>query len=161
MPVVSSEKNIEQLTLSFVAEFRQERSRVWQLWSDARQLERWWGPPSWPATFRSHDFVEGGGCSYHMTGPDGEIANGWWKFRAIEEPNRIEFEDGFSDDSGEPDPTMPKIRGTVELESIAAGTRLTVVSSFASPEQMEQLSAMGMEEGMRQAMGQMDSILFD
>ena len=43
--------------------------RVWQLWADPRQLERWWGPPTYPATFTQHDLAPGGHVEYHMTGP--------------------------------------------------------------------------------------------
>ncbi len=159
MPVISSEKNVEQLSLTFVAEFPVDVRRVWQLWSDPRQLERWWGPPTWPATFNSHDFVVGGRSNYHMTGPDGEVAPGWWEFAVIEAPNRLEFEDGFSDPSGEPDESMPKIAVVVMIEAIEGGARMTTVSRFANVEQRDTLMAMGMEEGMRGAMGQIDALL--
>ena len=36
---------------------------------------------------------------------------------------------------------------------------MTVTSRFASTEQMAQLVAMGMEEGLRGAMGQIDGVL--
>ena len=54
---------------------------------------------------------------------------------------------------------MPTIRGRVQLEEIAAGTRMTVTSQFATVEQMEQLVQMGMVEGMTLAMGQIDDVL--
>jgi uncharacterized protein YndB with AHSA1/START domain len=159
MPIISSEKNAVQLSLTFIAEFPVDANRVWQLWADPRQLERWWGPPSWPATFDRHDFVVGGGSSYHMTGPDGQSAPGWWTFTAIDEPHRLEFDDGFADQSGEPDASMPTIRAVVTIEAVEGRTRMTVVSRFASIEQLEQLMAMGMEEGMGEAMGQIDALL--
>jgi uncharacterized protein YndB with AHSA1/START domain len=132
---------------------------VWRVWSDPRQLERWWGPPTWPATFEEHDVTVGGTSRYYMTGPEGEKARGWWRFVALDEPRRLEFDDGFADDSGEPDPQMPTIRGLVELEEIPSGTRMTVTSRFATLEQMEQLVQMGMVEGMTLAMGQIDGLL--
>jgi uncharacterized protein YndB with AHSA1/START domain len=94
-----------------------------------------------------------------MTGPDGEKARGWWRFLALDEPRSLEFEDGFSDDAGEPDPQMPTIRALVELEETAAGTRMTVTNRFATVEQMEQLVQMGMDEGMTEAVGQLDRLL--
>ena len=72
MTVISSHKNAEALSFTVVAEFDAGVERVWQVWEDPRKLERWWGPPTWPATFESHDFVSGGKASYYMTGPDGE-----------------------------------------------------------------------------------------
>ncbi len=169
MTVISSEKNLEDLTLTFVAEFTADVERVWQLWADPRKLERWWGPPTWPATFEAHDFVVGGTSAYYMTGPAGEKAPGWWGFLAIEPPNshggpgsgRLEFEDGFSGPNGEPDTSMPTTRTVVTVAADGGITRMTVTASFASAEQLEQLMAMGMEEGMRLALGQIDAVLLE
>ena len=159
MTVVRMTRDPDALTLTVVAELAAPPSRVWQVWADPRRLERWWGPPTWPATFVAHDLRVGGGAAYYMTGPDGEKANGWWRFVAVEEPRLIEFEDGFADDAGVPDPGMPTTWAHVELAETAGGTRMTVTSRFASTEQMEQLVAMGMEEGLRAAMGQIDGVL--
>ena len=159
MTIVSSTQDPEALTFTIVAELAAPPSRVWQLWADPRQLERWWGPPTWPATFEQHDVVVGGGSRYYMTGPEGEKARGWWRFVSLDEPRSIEFDDGFSDESGLPNPEMPTIRGRVELEQTAAGTRMTVTSHFATAEQMQQLVEMGMVEGMNEAMRQIDKVL--
>ena len=159
MGIVSTNQDHEALTVTIVAEFAAPPKRVWQIWTDPRQLERWWGPPTWPATFEEHDAVVGGRARYVMTGPDGEKAGGWWRFLAVDEPRSLEFEDGFSDESGEPNPTMPTTFARVELEEIASGTRMTITSRFASAEQMDQLVSMGMLEGMTEAMGQIDGVL--
>jgi len=159
MSILSSTQDPEALTLTLVAALAAPPARVWQIWSDPRQLERWWGPPTWPATFEEHDMIVGGGSRYYMTGPRGEKARGWWRFLAVDEPRLLEFEDGFADESGEPNPQMPTTRASVELEETAAGTRMTVTSRFATVEQMEQLVQMGMVEGMTLAMGQIDRLL--
>jgi len=160
MPVVSSVTDKEALTLTFVAEFDGSVERIWQLWEDPRQLERWWGPPTWPATFVTHDFTEGGESRYYMTGPEGEKARGWWKITRINEPHLLEFDDGFSDETGEPVPGDP-IKGVVTFEEIASGTRFTIVSTFATAEYFDEVLGMGMEEGMRGALGQIDALLVD
>ncbi|TFB52817.1 SRPBCC family protein [Cryobacterium tagatosivorans] len=159
MTVVSSHKDPEALTLTFVAEFDASVERVWQIWEDARQLERWWGPPTWPATFDRHDFVPGGRSSYYMTGPEGEKARGWWVTTSIQPPHRLEFDDGFADENGQPVADMGTVHGVVTLEEFEGRTRMTSVSTFENMEQLEQMSAMGMEEGMREAMGQIDTLL--
>ena len=161
MTVVSTTQDPDALTLTLVAEFTAPRDRVWQVWSDPRQLERWWGPPTWPATFEEHDVTVGGRSRYYMTGPEGEKSRGWWRFVALDEPRSLEFEDGFSDESGEPNPAMPVIQARVDLEETGAGTRMTVTSRFASLAEMEKLVQMGMAEGMTLAMGQIDGILGD
>ncbi|HSP52905.1 MAG TPA: SRPBCC domain-containing protein [Cryobacterium sp.] len=159
MTVISSHKDTEALSLTFVADFDASPERVWQLWADPRQLERWWGPPAWPATFERHDFVPGGRSNYYMTGPDGEKGPGWWETTLIQPPRRLEFEDGFADENGEPIPEMGSVRAVVTLEEAEGRTRMTTVSTFSNLEQMQQMSEMGMEEGMREAMGQIDTLL--
>lgn len=159
MTVINSRKDPESLSFAIVAEFDASVERVWQIWEDPRQLERWWGPPTWPATFETHEFVTGGAANYYMTGPDGEKARGWWRFTAIDEPNRLEFDDGFADENWEPVTDMGTTHAVVTLEAIDGRTRMTTKSSFESAEQLEQMLQMGMEEGMIQAMGQIDALL--
>lgn len=159
MTVISSHKDAEALTLTFVAEFDASVERVWQVWEDPRQLERWWGPPTWPATFERYEFAEGGEVRYFMTGPDGEKSHGWWTITAIEAPHRLEFDDGFAGADGEPVDAKDTTHAVVTIESIGNGARMTTLTRFTSTEQLEQMAAMGMEEGMRQAMGQIDALL--
>jgi uncharacterized protein YndB with AHSA1/START domain len=159
MTVISTDKDTDALTMTFVATFDADVARVWQVWEDPRQLERWWGPPTWPATFEQHSFVPGGHSRYYMTGPDGEKARGWWSIVAIDAPRRLEIDDGFADDDGEPVATMDPMRMVVTLEAADTGTRMTTVTTFANPEQMQHVLDMGIEEGMRLAMGQIDALL--
>ncbi|MCU1585644.1 MAG: activator of ATPase 1 family protein [Microbacteriaceae bacterium] len=159
MTVVSTEKDTEALTLTFVAEFDASVDRVWQVWKDPRQLERWWGPPTWPATFEEHDFEVGGRSAYFMTGPEGERVRGWWEITAIDAPTRFEFDDGFADDDGAPDTTMDPTHSVVTLDRVDSQTRMTLVTTFTSADQLEQMIQLGMEEGLRLSVGQIDGIL--
>ncbi|WP_309109072.1 SRPBCC domain-containing protein [Arthrobacter sp.] len=159
MTVISSTKNVEALSFTLVAEFDASVERVWQIWEDPRQLERWWGPPTWPATFEKHEFTPGGEASYYMTGPEGERAGGWWRITDIQPPYRLEFDDGFADEDGAPVEAMGTTHASVMLEDIGGRTRMTVNSVFESEEQMDKMLEMGMEEGMQEAAGQIDGIL--
>ena len=159
MTVVASTKDPEALTFTIVADLAAPPARVWQVWADARQLERWWGPPTWPATFTRHEMTVGGTSEYYMTGPEGEKVHGWWETVAVEPPRRYEFDDGFSDGNGGRDTTMPVLRARVELEETPAGTRMSITSQFASSQHMVQLVEMGMVEGMTGALEQIDAIL--
>ena len=69
MSVIRVEKDFDNLSLILVAEFDAPIERVWQLWADPRQLERWWGPPTHPATVEKHHLAAGGEVAYFMTGP--------------------------------------------------------------------------------------------
>jgi uncharacterized protein YndB with AHSA1/START domain len=132
---------------------------VWQLWSDPRLLERWWGPPTYPATFDDHDLTPGGKVAYHMTGPDGDEPRGWWHVLVVDPPRHLELEDGFADADGAPNPDMPTMHMSVDITSVDTGSRMSITTTFPSDEAMEQLVSMGMDEGMSQALGQIDAIL--
>lgn len=159
MTVIAVEKDAAARTMRITSEYDAPAERVWQLWSDPRLLERWWGPPTYPATFEAHDLTPGGRVGYYMTGPDGDRPHGWWKVLAVEPPHRLEFEDGFATPDGEPDPDMPTMVMRVEIAETGAGTRMSITTTFPSEEAMERLISMGMEEGMAAAMGQIDAIL--
>jgi uncharacterized protein YndB with AHSA1/START domain len=161
MPITDVSSNPQDLTLTVVAEYPVPVERLWDAYADPRQLERFWGPEQWPATFTRHDMAVGGRSHYHMTGPDGTIAGGWFRFLAIEPLKRIEVEDGFSDDAGAPNAAMPTMHMVFTFESTDSGSRFTNVTTFPSVEAMEQLVQMGMMEGMRSAMGQVDAVLAD
>ena len=160
MTVTSVSKDLAALTMTFISEFDASVERLWQVWADPRKLERWWGPPSYPATVTEHEFVTGGRVSYHMTGPEGETYPAWWRILAIEAPHRLEFKDGFTGEDGQPDDGMPTSITVVTLEALEDGsTRMTMVSTFPSPEAMEQTLEMGAEEGLTGALGQIDALL--
>ena len=160
MTVTTVHKDPEALTMRITAELDATVERAWQLWADPRQLERWWGPPTYPATVVDHDLSPGGTVRYFMTGPDGDKSAGWWKVRSVSAPNRLEFEDGFAGDDGEPNPAMPTMVIRVSLDDReGGGTRMAVETTFPSIEVMDQMIQMGMEEGMTGAMGQIDGIL--
>jgi uncharacterized protein YndB with AHSA1/START domain len=148
-------------TVTITAHFDAPVDRVWTLWSDPRKLERWWGPPEYPATVTVHDLTVGGeGVRYHMTGPEGDRHGGYWRILDVDAPHHLAFEDGFLTPDGTANTELPSIRGDVTIASDpAGGTSMTVVTSFSSVEAMEQLVAMGMVEGMQAAMGQIDAIL--
>lgn len=159
MTVRSATPDTDALSLAVVADLAATPERAWQLWADPRTLERWWGPPTWPATFDAYDLREGGVARYHMTGPGGERAHGHWTFVRVAEPSVLELEDRFADQHGDPDPAMPLTRMVVTFAPGGGGTIMTITSHFDSAEALEQVLAMGMAEGMTEAVGQIDAIL--
>lgn len=161
MPIVSITSDPEALTMTMIGEYPVPVERLWAAWSDPRQLERFWGPPGWPATFTRHDMAVGGRSEYHMTGPDGERSGGYWVFESIEPGSRIEVLDGFAHDDGSADEQMPSMRMQMSFEATPDGSRLVSVTTFPDLATMEQLVAMGMVEGATAAFGQMDEVLAD
>jgi len=159
MSVTSVDKDFDSLTLTLIADFAAPVERVWELWADPRRLERWWGPPTYPATVEDHDLTAGGEVTYVMTGPEGDRHRGWWRVTSVAPPTSLEFTDGFADPDGTPSTTMPTTTVSVRLTAHGDGTRMEIRSAFDTREQMDQLVTMGMEEGLKLAVGQMDDLL--
>jgi uncharacterized protein YndB with AHSA1/START domain len=160
MTVTAVRKDPRSRMLTLEAEFDASPERVWQLWADPRQLERWWGPPAYPATVDAHDLRPGGRVAYHMTGPEGDDHRGFWDVDEVQPAQRLVFRDGFANPDGTPNAELPLTTLRVTLQGLGGGrTRMSIESEFPSVEAMEQLAATETLEGMRQAVGQIDAIL--
>jgi uncharacterized protein YndB with AHSA1/START domain len=152
MTVTSVRKDPEARTMTITAEFDAAVDRVWQLWANPRQLERWWGPPTHPATVVDHDLTPGGKVSYYVTGPDGDRSPGWWHVLAVDPPRRLEFELG--------DPRTPTLTVHVAVDPRTdGGTRMTIETTFPTGDAMDQLISMGFDDGLSTAIGQIDEVL--
>jgi uncharacterized protein YndB with AHSA1/START domain len=160
MTVTAVRKDPERLTLTIEAEFDASAERVWQLWADPRQLERWWGPPSYPATFTKHDLTPGGRVEFYMTGPAGEQPHGYWDVLEVEPPHRLLLRDWCVNADGTPDADEPMNTIRVDVGEIARGrTRMSIEIAFPNTDAMERALATGTDEGLSRAVGQIDAIV--
>lgn len=160
MTVTNLQKDSDAATMEITSEFDATTDRVWQLWEDPRLLERWWGPPTYPATVVDHELAPGGRVTYFMTGPAGERFHGLWRVLEVDPPKRILFEDAFADESGAENTELPSTTMQVTIaERDGGGTTMTLLSTFASAEAMAKMLEMGMEDGIQEALGQIDGLL--
>ena len=160
MTVTAVRKDPQALTMTIEAEFDASPERVWQLWADPRQLERWWGPPMYPATFTQHALAPGSRMEYHMTGPEGDRHGGYFEVADVNAPHVLVLRAGFINPEGSPSADFPVGAIRVRIEAIGQSrTRMSIENSFPNAAAMEQVLAMGTLEGQTQAAGQIDAIL--
>jgi uncharacterized protein YndB with AHSA1/START domain len=159
MSVTSVDTDYDNLTITLIADFEAPIDQVWELWSDPRKLERWWGPPGYPATFEKHDLTPGGEVTYFMTGPEGDRSHGLWRVTTVDPPASLQFTDLFADTNRTPLADMPASTVRVELTGREGGTRMEMQMAFESRGDMEKVVNMGTVEGLLQAVGQMDGVL--
>jgi uncharacterized protein YndB with AHSA1/START domain len=158
MPVTDVNRDIDALTMTVTAEFEADAGRLWKLWSDPRQLERWWSPPSHSSTFVEHELAVGARTTYFMTGPDCEKHHGSWRIEEVEPPNRLRLRDDAVDDEGKPVDGGPAAM-TVTIAETDGGATMSVQTHFVDRESMEQMLEMGMEQGMTETLNQVDPLL--
>jgi uncharacterized protein YndB with AHSA1/START domain len=161
MPLTSVDKDFEALTMTVVADFPVPVRRLWDAYTDPRQIEQFWGPPGWPATFTRHDAAPGGLSQYVMVGPDGEASAGYWEWLVVDAPRSFEVRDGFALADGSPNTDMPSMRMVWTFEETDTGSRVTTTTVFDSLDELQQLMEMGMEEGINAAMTQIDAVVTD
>ncbi len=159
MSVISVHTDHDDLTVTVIADFDAPIERVWELWSNPRELERWWGPPDYPATIEKHDLTPGGEVMYSMAGPEGDRHRGMWRVAAVDPPTSLDFSDVFADADGSPLADMPVSRVAVRFTEAEGGTRMEMRSKFDSREALEKWLGTGTREGQQQAIAQMDVLL--
>jgi len=159
MPVTDVRHDLDNRTLTVVADFAAPVERVWQIYADPRQLEKVWGPPTHPATVVEHRLEPGGRVLYYMTGPEGEKYPGYWEVEAVDEPKSFTFLDRFADEEFNPKTEMPAARCVYSFAEHEGGTRATYVSTYETAEALQQVLDMGVVEGASLAMGQIDELL--
>ena len=159
MTITSVDTDYDSLTITLIADFGNPIDQVWELWSDPRKLERWWGPPGYPATVETHDLTPGGQVKYLMTGPEGDTHHGVWRVTAVHPPTSLEFTDAFAETDGTPIADMPVSTIRVRLVDREGGTRMEIRMTFETREDMERIVDMGTVEGLKQGVSQMDGLL--
>jgi uncharacterized protein YndB with AHSA1/START domain len=159
MPVTDVQPDLDNLALTVIADFAAPVERIWQIYADPRQLEKVWGPPTYPATVIDHDLTPGGRVTYYMTGPEGDRHAGYWLVTAVDEPTSLAFDDGFADLELNPDPTMPVSKNVYSFAAHDGGTRATYVSRYESAEALKQVLDMGIVEGATAAINQIDDLV--
>jgi uncharacterized protein YndB with AHSA1/START domain len=158
MPVTDVTKDFDALTMTITAEFDGDAERLWKLWSDPRQLERWWSPPSHSSTFVEHELSVGARTSYFMTGPDGEKHHGRWRIEEVEPPHRLHMTDDVVDDEGKPEDGGPTGM-TVTIAEADGTATMSIETHFADRASMEQTIEMGFEQGLTETVNQVDPLL--
>ena len=160
MTVLTVDTNAEVMTMVITAEFKTSITNVWQLWADPRLLERWWAPPGFAATFGHHDLRPGGTIMYCMSDPNGgDRFDGTWNVIEVDAPTRLVVEDAILEDDGTPSDGHSMTRMEIDIEAAGDTTRMILTTHFDSLEGMEQAIAMGVAEGMRACMSQIDALL--
>ncbi|MEZ5411495.1 MAG: SRPBCC domain-containing protein [Acidimicrobiales bacterium] len=158
--MTSVEKDPEALTMTVTADLDATVERAWQLWADPRQFELWWGPPGYPTTVVDHDLRTGGRITFYMAGGEGERHDSTWEVVAADPPHRLELRDADVDDTGRPNDGNAMTAMIVSFyEREGGGAVMVVRTHFDSLAGMEQVLAMGAEEGMRIVLSQIDAVL--
>ncbi|MDD3075696.1 MAG: SRPBCC family protein [Proteiniphilum sp.] len=149
----------ENSTIYIKRDFNASLQRVWQAWTTAELLDRWWGPEPWRAETKAMDFREGGYWLYAMVGPEGE--RHWGRLDYIEIKNEESFraKDGFCDENGTPSSELPQNLWEIVFRETDGKVLVDMTLIFDSPEDLETNIQMGFKEGFTAGLNQLDELL--
>lgn len=80
--------------------FEAPLERVWSAWSDAGQLQRWWGPSGCAIETKVFDFRPGGFFHYAMRFEGAPVMWGRFNYRDIAPRQRIVWLNSFANEGG-------------------------------------------------------------
>ncbi|MEO6875799.1 MAG: SRPBCC domain-containing protein [Opitutaceae bacterium] len=105
-------------------EFDAPRQLVWDAWTQAENLQRWFGPKGFALSVRAFNFKLGGTFLYAMKSPDGHEMWGKWTFREIVPPSKLVVAMSFSDPKG--GLTRHPLNATWPLETLSTTTLVEI-----------------------------------
>ena len=107
-----------------------------------------------------HDVRAGGRITFFMAGTEGERHDSTWEVIAADPPRRLELRDADVDDEGRPNDgnAMTALLITIH-ERDGGGSVMAIRTHFDSRTGMEEVLAMGIEEGMRNVFSQIETVL--
>ena len=146
-------------TMLVEREFDAPVKLVWQAWTDSGLLAEWWAPHPFKAVTKHMDFREGGYWHYYMLGPDG--SKFWCMLHYLQIKNLQLFtaKDSFCDEEGNKNTELPNMEWKNIFTSTSTGTKVNVIVTFASKEDLETIVSMGFKDGFSMAHNNLDELL--
>lgn len=152
-PMVSRVEAGKVLVLERI--FPAPRALIFEAFTQAEHLRRWWGPRGWEVPFCTVDLRPGGKWHYCMKCVDrnqGEFYGmeswGLGIYREIEAPKRLVYTDYFSDADANINENLPPTLVTLTFEEVEGGTKVTNRASYGSEEALKTVLEMGMLQGV-------------
>ncbi|MBK9151917.1 MAG: SRPBCC domain-containing protein [Saprospiraceae bacterium] len=136
--------------------FNAPRDMVWAAWTQAEILDQWWGPAPWRTETKFMDFSEGGYWHYAMVGPNGEKHWSRADYLTIRAHEHFTAEDGFCDEEGKPDTTLPRNRWENDFSDYGQSTVVNILLTFNSLSDLETIIKMGFKEGFTAGLENLD-----
>lgn len=135
---------------------------MFEVWSSCEHLKHWWGPKKWPMEECEMDFREGGEWHFCLRGPnEGDESWGLAIYQEIDKPQKIVYQDNFSDKDGNINEEMPSMLITVKFFEHEGKTKVVSTTLFDSPEKRKEIVEMGVVEGMSSSMERLDEYLVE
>lgn len=137
--------NKETKTVSITVEFDASRDLVWDAYTKAELLDRWWAPKPFSSRTTVMDFREGGKRFYAMVSPEGQERWVLQQYKSITPKSHFSIFNAFSDENE----NLELPGSDWDLNFSEQGGKTTVHASIynESLERLERMVEFGFKEG--------------
>ncbi|MET1033337.1 MAG: SRPBCC domain-containing protein [Candidatus Saccharimonadales bacterium] len=142
------------------------KDKVWDAYTTADLFVKWFSPQGWSAHTKHFDVSTDGYVLYAMKCED-ETQTDWFGketwgksvYSSVTPKDTFTYRDFFCDEEGNPTGGMPVSETRISFTETDGKTKITSVSTYESEAAVEQVLAMGMEEGIKQTFDKLALVL--
>ncbi len=159
MNTITFNKDFANKTITVNCKLNAPLNIVWDAFTNASTMEKWFAPEPFRAITKVADFREGGRWLYYMLSPEGEKYWSFADYKRIEPMISFEVADGFCDENGTINAGFPQLywRHTFAEENGATTVDITITAT--SEADIRQILEMGFEEGYKMGLNQLIKLL--
>ena len=130
--------------------------QVFHAFTDAEALKKWWGPRSYPTVYCTVDLRPGGAWHYCLQNIEDAEQKSWGHaiYGEISRPDKLTFEDAFSDKDANRFPPISK--NTYRFIADGGRTRMEATSVYESAAERQKVLEMGVVEGLTDTLDRLD-----
>ncbi|QQR86317.1 MAG: SRPBCC domain-containing protein [Flavobacteriales bacterium] len=145
-------------TVTIERSFEAPRDLVWDAFTKAEILDRWWAPKPFASRTKHMTFKVGGSRFYVMVGPDGQEA-GWQvqQYTSITPKSNFKYLSAFADK--DENLQLPGSNWDLNFSAENGRTIVSIVIHNDSLERMERMIEMGFKEGFSMGLDQLEEVL--
>ncbi|WP_369752147.1 SRPBCC domain-containing protein [Flavobacterium sp. WC2409] len=151
-------KDLKEKSILVSRVFKAPRDKVWRAYTESEYLEKWWGPQPWKAETKSISFTVGGYWLYAMVGPKNEKHWSRMDYTAIKPYESLEIKDGFCDEEGNLNTSLPVSTGSIIFNPSDSGTLVEFKMFYNTEKEVETMIEMGFEQGITTCLEQLERL---
>jgi uncharacterized protein YndB with AHSA1/START domain len=149
----------DQSTITVKREFAAQRQLVWDCHTKRELLDQWFAPKGLTTRTKHMDFREGGYWHYAMITPDDQKFWSRLDYKTIQPIDGYTARDGFCDETGTVNPSMPRADWDVSFTEAKQRTLVTTLVRYASPDGLQAALDMGLKDGLASTLERLDDLL--
>ena len=159
MPTKNTKSKSKEIVIS--RSFDTSRDDVWEAWTEADQIEQWWGPRGFTTRVDEMDFQAGGRFQYTMLDANGNEYPSVGEYQEITDQKRIVATDEFGDEMKEAAPNdLPTgMVTTTTFEETGGATTVTISIMHQSVADRKKHEKMGVRDGFNEQLDKLAEYL--